>query len=162
VDGRVGPGRLSRGDARVEIGRALRAAAARFEDAFGGRVDGRHVVAAEAHVELHPVGPEGERPLEGFDGVLAPGAKASSMGEHPDGSPPNRPQPPPATLGQKERRERVQMRIDVHAHYLPAEYVERLARAGRGQAANDPAPKQQGSLQQRIEWLDQAGQPMVE
>jgi aminocarboxymuconate-semialdehyde decarboxylase len=49
------------------------------------------------------------------------------------------------------------MRIDVHGHYLAADYVELLTRGGRGRAASDPALGQQGTPEQRIEWLDQAG-----
>jgi 6-methylsalicylate decarboxylase len=49
------------------------------------------------------------------------------------------------------------MRVDVHGHYLPTEYVELLART-RGQGVTqDAAIRQQGSLDERIDMLDEAG-----
>jgi 6-methylsalicylate decarboxylase len=44
------------------------------------------------------------------------------------------------------------MRIDVHGHYLPADYIPLLARAGQ-----DPAIPQQGTIDERIGMLDESG-----
>jgi 6-methylsalicylate decarboxylase len=44
------------------------------------------------------------------------------------------------------------MRVDVHGHYLPPEYVSLLARAGQ-----DPAIQQQGTISERIGMLDESG-----
>jgi aminocarboxymuconate-semialdehyde decarboxylase len=48
------------------------------------------------------------------------------------------------------------MRIDVHGHYLPAEYVSLLARA-TGATRQDPAIEQQGTIDERIGMLDESG-----
>jgi 6-methylsalicylate decarboxylase len=45
------------------------------------------------------------------------------------------------------------MRIDVHAHYLPPDYVEIMARHGR----RDQAISQQGTPAERVDMLDAAG-----
>lgn len=48
------------------------------------------------------------------------------------------------------------MRIDVHGHYLPPDYVELMTRL-RGQAVSqDPAIRQQGSVEERIGMLDES------
>ena len=44
------------------------------------------------------------------------------------------------------------MRVDVHGHYLPPEYVSLLSRAGQ-----DPAIQQQGTIDERIGMLDESG-----
>ncbi len=49
-----------------------------------------------------------------------------------------------------------QMRIDVHGHYLPPEYVSLVSRA-RGTTAQDPAIQQQGTIEERIGMLDESG-----
>ena len=48
------------------------------------------------------------------------------------------------------------MRIDVHGHYLPPEYVSLVARS-RGATAQDPALQQQGTIEERIGMLEEAG-----
>jgi len=49
------------------------------------------------------------------------------------------------------------MRIDVHGHYLPPDYLELMARL-RGQGiSQDPAVRQQGSIADRIGMLDESG-----
>jgi len=48
------------------------------------------------------------------------------------------------------------MRIDVHAHYLPAEYVARMSRAGAA-TGRDPGLNQQGAIDERVGLLDEAG-----
>ena len=48
------------------------------------------------------------------------------------------------------------MRIDVHGHYLPAEYVDFLTRARGPAAAQDPAIRVQGSIDERVGMLDEA------
>jgi aminocarboxymuconate-semialdehyde decarboxylase len=50
------------------------------------------------------------------------------------------------------------MRIDVHAHYLPPEYVQFLARARGGSGiTNDQALRLQGAIDERVGMLDDAG-----
>jgi aminocarboxymuconate-semialdehyde decarboxylase len=48
------------------------------------------------------------------------------------------------------------MRIDVHGHFLPPDYVTLMARL-RPAVAHDPAIGQQGSLDERIGMLDESG-----
>jgi aminocarboxymuconate-semialdehyde decarboxylase len=48
------------------------------------------------------------------------------------------------------------MRIDVHGHYLPPEYVDLLSRA-TGASRQDPAIQQQGTIDERIGMLDESG-----
>src|SRR5579864_3974480 len=48
------------------------------------------------------------------------------------------------------------MRIDVHAHYLPPDYVNLLSRA-RGATGQDPAIQAQGTIDERIGMLDESG-----
>jgi 6-methylsalicylate decarboxylase len=48
------------------------------------------------------------------------------------------------------------MRIDVHGHYLPADYVE-LMRRLRPSVAHDPAIGQQGGIDERVGMLDESG-----
>src|SRR5712691_11346673 len=49
------------------------------------------------------------------------------------------------------------MLVDVHGHYLPADYAELLAR-GRGQGVTqDAAIRQQGTLDERIDMLNESG-----
>jgi len=48
------------------------------------------------------------------------------------------------------------MRIDVHGHFLPDDYVRLVARA-TGSTSQDPALQQQGSIAERIGMLDESG-----
>jgi aminocarboxymuconate-semialdehyde decarboxylase len=48
------------------------------------------------------------------------------------------------------------MRIDVHGHYLPPDYVELMARFRPG-VTQDQALRQQGSIDERIGMLDESG-----
>ncbi|HEY2596779.1 MAG TPA: amidohydrolase family protein [Chloroflexota bacterium] len=48
------------------------------------------------------------------------------------------------------------MRIDVHGHYLPPEYISLVSRA-RNSTAQDPAIQQQGTIDERIGMLDESG-----
>jgi aminocarboxymuconate-semialdehyde decarboxylase len=48
------------------------------------------------------------------------------------------------------------MRIDVHGHYLPPEYVELMGRL-RPAVSQDQAIRQQGSVDERIGMLDESG-----
>src|SRR5215472_8935431 len=48
------------------------------------------------------------------------------------------------------------MRIDIHGHYLPADYVRLLSRAS-GSTREDPAIQQQGTIDERIGMLDESG-----
>jgi aminocarboxymuconate-semialdehyde decarboxylase len=49
------------------------------------------------------------------------------------------------------------MRIDVHGHYLPADYVDFLARVRGEGVRQDPAIRLQGTLDERVGLLDEAG-----
>jgi 6-methylsalicylate decarboxylase len=49
------------------------------------------------------------------------------------------------------------MRIDVHGHYLPAEYVAMLARVRGEGVRQDLAIRLQGSLDERVDMLNEAG-----
>jgi 6-methylsalicylate decarboxylase len=49
------------------------------------------------------------------------------------------------------------MRIDVHAHYTPAEYLALLARARGSDPARDPILGIQGTLDERVDQLKEAG-----
>jgi 6-methylsalicylate decarboxylase len=48
------------------------------------------------------------------------------------------------------------MRIDVHGHYLPADYVQLMARLRPG-VTHDPALGQQGGIDERVGMLDESG-----
>jgi aminocarboxymuconate-semialdehyde decarboxylase len=48
------------------------------------------------------------------------------------------------------------MRIDVHGHYLPPEYISLVSR-DRSSTAQDPAIQQQGTIDERIGMLDESG-----
>jgi len=48
------------------------------------------------------------------------------------------------------------MRIDVHGHYLPPEYVELMGRL-RPAVSQDQAIRQQGSIDERVGMLDESG-----
>jgi aminocarboxymuconate-semialdehyde decarboxylase len=49
------------------------------------------------------------------------------------------------------------MRIDVHGHFLPSEYVDLMGRLRGPAVTQDQAIRQQGSIDERIGMLDEAG-----